>query len=303
MISVFMGYSAMIDVKRWMVPFACLAVGVAAGGFSSLATAAEAPGRVVFAPHRAVYDVQMARGSPGTGVADMSGRLVYELKGSACEGYTQDMRFVTTSSSSEGSEQVNDMRQTSFEEPGGRTMRFNSAQYHDQQAAEVTQGQAGRRGSDGTVLIELTKPARKALSLPGTVYFPIQHSIAMLEAAKSGARFFPGDVYDGSEKGDKVSATSTLIGKAGTGAGDHLPAGVANVEKLAGMAYWPVATSYFEKDKAFDAKDQVPNYEMAAHFYENGVSTHLLMDYGEFALKGELTELTFLPASDCPAGK
>jgi len=267
------------------------------------AAAAEIPGAIAFAPHRAIYDVSLARAAPGTGVADMSGRLVYELKGSTCEGYTQDMRFVTTSSSSEGGDQVNDMRTTSFEEPGGRTMRFNSTQYHDSQAAEVTQGQAGRRAKDGAIQIELTKPAHKALSLPPGTYFPIQHSIALLEAARTGKKLFVGDVYDGSEKGDKVSATNTMIGKPGTGDGDHLPSGVANVERLRGVAYWPVATSYFERDKSFDQKDMMPNYEMAAHFYENGVSTKLLMDYGEFALKGELIELTFLPEQPCPATK
>jgi len=279
---------------------AFLSLAAYAATVPDLATAASGTGGIVFAPHRAVYDVSLARAAPGAGVADMSGRLVYELKGSACEGYTQDMRFVTSSSSAEGSEQVNDMRSTSFEEPAGRTMRFNSAQYHDSQAAEVTQGQAGRRGADGAIQIELTKPARKAISLPANTYFPIQHSIAMLDAARSGTRLFVGDIYDGSEKGDKVSATNTVIGKSGKGAGDRLPAGIANLDQLKGMVYWPVATSYFEKDKTFDSKDQVPNYEMSAHFYENGVSTHLVMDYGEFALKGELTELTFLPETTCP---
>ncbi|MFX7739643.1 DUF1849 family protein, partial [Acinetobacter baumannii] len=83
--------------------------------------AADAASPIKFAPHRAVYDVSLARSAPGSGTSDMNGRLVYELRGSACEGYTQDMRFVTTSSSSDGSEQVNDIRSTSFEDPSART--------------------------------------------------------------------------------------------------------------------------------------------------------------------------------------
>ena len=264
---------------------------------------ATAAGEITFAPHRAVYDVTLARAAPGSGVNDMTGRLVYELKGSACEGYTQSMRFVTTSSSSDGSEQVNDMRSTSFEEAAGRRLKFNTTQYRDEQIAEVTQGQAGRRGADGEVNVELTKPESRALSLPGTVYFPIQHSIAMLEAAKAGKQLFVADVYDGSEKGDKVSATSTVIGPARDQAKDKLLPGLANAERLKALKFWPIATSYFEKDKSFDKKDSLPNYEMAAHFYENGVSTRLVMDYGDFSLKGELTELTFLDAPACAAQK
>ncbi len=270
---------------------------------ASAATAADGASPIRFAPHRAIYEVSLDRSAPGSGTSDMSGRLVYELRGSTCEGYTQEMRFVTASSSSDGSEQVNDMRSTSFEDPSARTMRFNSSQFQDQKAAEVTQGQAGRSGKDGAVLIELTKPTRKDLQLPGSVYFPIQHSILLLEAARAGKHLFVGDVYDGSEKGDKVSATNTTIGRPGTGSGDHLPAGVPEAARLKDIPYWPISTAYFERDAGFDRKDQVPGYEMSAHFYENGVSTHLLMNYGDFSLKGELTELKFLPEDPCRSGK
>ena len=254
---------------------------------------------VKFEPHRAVYDVTLARAAPGSGVSDMTGRLVYELQGGACEGYTQSMRFVTKSSSSDGSEQVNDMRSITFEEEAGRNLRFTTTQYRDDQAAETTQGQAGRGSPGGEVKVELSKPEKKALSLPATVYFPIQHSIAMMEAAKSGKTLFVADVYDGSEKGDKVSATNTVIGAARPQTSDVFQASMANVDRLKALKYWPIATSYFEKDKSFDKKDGLPNYEMAAHFYENGVSTRLVMDYGDFSLKGELTELTFLGEPAC----
>jgi EipB-like len=263
---------------------------------------AQADTAIRFAPHRAVYDVTLARATPGSGVSDMTGRLVYELQGAACEGYTQSMRFVTKSSSSDGSEQVNDMRSTSFEEEAGRNLRFTTTQYRDDQIAETTQGEAGRGAPGGEVKVELTKPERKALSLPATVYFPIQHSIAMMEAARSGKKLFVADVYDGSEKGDKVSATNTVIGAARAQATDVVPAALPNLERLKQLKFWPIATSYFEKDKSYDKKDALPTYEMAAHFYENGVSTRLVMDYGEFSLKGELTQLTFLNEPAC-AGK
>ncbi|MGI9404306.1 MAG: EipB family protein, partial [Hyphomicrobium sp.] len=39
------------------------------------------------APHRAVYEIRLDRASPGSGVADMTGRMVYEMSGSSCKGY------------------------------------------------------------------------------------------------------------------------------------------------------------------------------------------------------------------------
>lgn len=255
---------------------------------------------IKFVPHRAVYDITLGRAAPGSGVNEMTGRLVYELKGGGCEDYAQSMRFVTQSSSSDGTQQINDMRTSSSEEIAGRRLSFRSAQYHDDQAGDVTEGQAGRRDA-GEVAIEISKPEKKALSLPATTYFPIQHSIAMLQGAMAGKVRFEADVYDGSEKGDKVSATVTVIGKGRVADAAVLPASVANADRLKSLRYWPISTGYYEKGKELDKKDALPNYEMAANFYENGVSTRLVMDYGDFSLKGELKELTFLDAPACAA--
>jgi len=274
--------------------------GVAGSALWCMAQAAIAQ-PVTFAPHRAVYDVALGRSAPGSGVNEMTGRLVYELKGGGCEDYAQSMRFVTQSSAADGTQQINDMRTSSSEEIGGQRLAFRSAQYNGDQIGDVTEGKAGRRGA-GEVAIEISKPEAKALSLPSSTYFPIQHSIAMLRGAMAGKVRFEADVYDGSEKGDKVSSTVTVIGKGRVADAAVLPAGVPNIDRLKALRYWPISTGYYEKGKALEKKDALPNYEMAAHFYENGVSTKLVMDYGDFSLKGELKELTFLDAPVC-AGK
>jgi hypothetical protein len=60
------------------------------------ASLAQAPGGAVqFRPHRAVYDITFDHATPGSGVADMSGRMVYEMTGTSCGEYAQNMRFVT----------------------------------------------------------------------------------------------------------------------------------------------------------------------------------------------------------------
>jgi hypothetical protein len=258
---------------------------------------------VSFSPHRAIYDLTLLRSAPGSGVNDMTGRLVYELTGAACEGYTQAMRFVTQASASDGAEQISDMRSTSFEENAGRRLSFNTTQFRDDKLSEKTEGQAGRKTPTGAVTVELKSPEKKALDLPANVYFPIQHSVALLQAAKAGETRFVADVYDGSEKGDKFSATNTMIGKPNLATVGTWPASVANMESLKTLRYWPVATSYFEKDKSYDKKDALPNYEMAFNFFENGVSTKLVMDYGDFSLRGELKELTFLDQPKCAKDK
>jgi EipB-like len=42
---------------------------------------------------------------------------------------------------------------------------------------------------------------------------------------------------------------------------------------------------------------------MSYRFHENGVTSDLRLDYGDYALKGELKELTFLETTNCPVDK
>lgn len=288
---------------------ATFALLVAAAALGPLPVRAGEP--VKLQPHRAVYDLVLSKSASGSGVNEMTGRLVYEFTGAACEGYTQNMRFVTRATSNDGSEQLNDIRTSSFEEASGERLDFSTTHNIDSQT-QTTRGRAARVGTakpasggpadkEAAVRIELDKPEARQLSFAASVYFPIQHSLKLLEIARSGGTTFEADLYDGSEKGDKLSSTTTFIGKPSTDGNDALPE--AAKAKMASVRYWPIATSYFEKTPGLAAQDAVPSHEMQGRLYENGVSSRLTLDYGDFALKGELKDITFLPEPTCAKGK
>jgi len=256
---------------------------------------AQAAGGVVLTPHRAVYDIALDRAANGSGVSDVSGRMVYELTGSPCEGYTQTMRFVTRMQGGEGSTQLNDLRSSSFEDKNGSHFRFNSNSYKDEQLSETTQGDAVREGD--AVKVELARPNKKSVTLKPGVYFPVQHSVALLEAARAGKTIFIGDLYDGSEKGEKVYSTTSAIGRRLAPGQTKNAAVLKNGNVLDRQVSWPVSISYFEPGS--ENKDAVPVYELAFQFYESGVSSKLRIDYGEFAIRGELKDLTLLETTSC----
>ena len=79
------------------------------------------------------------------------------------------------------------------------------------------------------------------------------------------------------------------------------PVALRNGEKLDVLPSWPGSISYF--DPGSDKKDALPTYELSFRFYENGVSTRLVIDYGEFSIRGELKELTFLDPGKCEQQK
>ncbi|MFV0297227.1 MAG: cell envelope integrity EipB family protein, partial [Hyphomicrobiaceae bacterium] len=244
------------------------------------------------APHRAVYEITLERSASGSGVVELTGRMVYELNGSSCEGYTQNMRFVTRITSQDGTEQLSDLRTSSWEDGKGKRLRFNSEQYRDAKLVETTAGDAQREAKQGSIAVNVVRPGKQRLEIDAANLFPMQHSTALLQAAERGQRQLVAGIYDGSEKGEKVYQTSAWIGAPIASARPvGLPAGL---EKLRS---WPVSIAYF--DPGSDSKDALPAYELSFDIFENGVSTNMMIDYGDFAVRGQLKELTFYTRSEC----
>jgi hypothetical protein len=261
---------------------------------------ASAADAVHFAPHRAVYELSLENSTAGSGVSGVTGRMVYELNGSPCDGYTQNMRFVTVMTNQEGTETLSDLRNSSWEDANGKKLRFSSTQYQNDELADSSQGDAARsKGPTPVVGVDLTKPSKKRVSLPNDIYFPMQHASTLVQAAKNGVHLFMANLYDGSEKGEKYYLTSTAIGNEYAPGTKPLSPAFKGSDKLAGVASWPMSISYFDAGK--DKEDQLPAYELSFRYFENGVTSNLKIDYGEFAIKGELKELTFLDSGKCPA--
>ncbi len=61
--------------------------------------------------------------------------------------------------------------------------------------------------------VDLDKPEQKNLNLDSGVVFPTEHMVRAIEAARAGKTILNFPVYDGSETGDKVFNTLTVIGQ------------------------------------------------------------------------------------------
>ena len=252
---------------------------------------------VVLSPHRAVYDITLERAAGGSGIADMSGRMVYELTGNVCSGYSQSMRFVTYVTNQEGATSITDLRTTSWEDAASKAFRFNTTQFRDRKLTETTTGDASRTGAAGRIKVALSQPSRKQIDLTQQAMFPVQHSRELVVRARRGERLFTADLYDGSEKGDKVYTTISFIGD-GRAPGDLRGLDeVASAKPLESLVAWPMSISYYEPQT--QRQDALPTYELAFLYYSNGVSRRLKIDYGSFAVRGVLKEISFLDPGKC----
>jgi len=248
--------------------------------------------------HRAVYDLTLDRTGSGSNVSDIRGQLIYDFNGSECQGYALNTRLITEIYDREGKPSRTDIRSDSQEDAEGRRFKFSTSQYVNDKLSESTKGLAVRSSrSPEIVNVELEKPKRGMVTLTGNVYFPTQHSLAILKAAASGGTRFQADIYDGSEKGTKVYETTTVIGPPlEIAANAQLPA-VKNAEALDSVQSWPVVVSYYDQSPK---KDGLPAYEVSFRMYANGVSRKLKLDYGTFSLNGELSAIEFLKTKPCP---
>jgi hypothetical protein len=279
-----------------------LRAAAAASLLLSLSEANAAPAPVAdLAPHRAIYDMSLRNAASGSNVSEVRGRLVFDFGGSTCAGYSLKSRMVTQVVDRDGKATVTDLRSSTWEEAAGEKFRFNSSQYVDQRLSDRVVGTAERRAA-GAVDVVIDKPNRQKLKLNGQPLFPTQHSVAILEAARQGTNVVQANIYDGSEKGDKLYETTTFIGKA-VAPGPGGPMGVANAEKLDELVSWPVTISYFERAPSPGKDEGLPAYELSFRLFANGVSRDLLIDYGSFSIKGVLSRIDFREPAECPARK
>ncbi len=268
-----------------------------APGASHAQLAPVAARSVQLAAHRAVYELSLDRTGAGSNVSDIRGQLIYDFSGSECQGYTLSTRLITEIFDREGKPSTTDIRSESQEDAEGKHFRFNTSQYVNDKMSENTKGVAVRSArSHDIVNVELDKPRRGNLTLSGNVYFPTQHSLAILKAATAGGTRLQADIYDGSENGTKIYETTTVIGAPlELAANAQLPA-IKNSETLDAIQSWPVVVSYYDQTPK---KDGLPTYEVSFRMYANGVSRKLRLDYGTFSLNGELSAIEFSKTKPC----
>jgi hypothetical protein len=255
-------------------------------------------GRIVLAPHRAIYDLSLAQTRGNSQIVGVRGRILYDFDGNACDGYSLQFRQVSELDSGEGKVATSDLRSNTWEGGDARSFRFSSENFVDENLVDSVDGRAEHGNT--TTAVNLVKPARKVLDLDGGVVFPTEHMVRVIAAAQSGNTILEFPVYDGSDTGEKVYDTLTVIGHRLSPDERKHDDGAADDPKLASVPRWPVTISYFEKGKASKTGEQTPVYSIGFELYENGISRALSLDYNDFVVAGKLSSLEIKQPKPCP---
>lgn len=255
-----------------------------------LAPAVAQPAPITLAPHRAVYEMALERAEASSGITGIDGRLVFEMLGSSCDGYTVNMRFVSRIQNAENTT-TSDLRSATFEEADGSAYRFVSRSYFNENLTEVTDGTATR--ADDEVVIDLDQPEEARFAVDEGVMFPTQHVRHVLAGAAAGETIVAADVYDGSDSGRKVYETTAVIAEPHAG-DEAVPEAGGDV--LGELDSWPITIAYFDSS---EGPAETPSYEFTYDIFSNGVSSRIVLDYGEFAIGGDLSSIEFVEPEPC----
>ena len=248
------------------------------------------------ASHRAVYELKLGQSHGNSSTVSARGRILYDFVGSACEGYKLDFRQVSELDNGEGKVTLSDLRSNTWEDGEAKNFRFKSENYLNDRLVDAVEGEAVRQPGD--IAVSLTKPKNAKLSLDRLIVFPTEHVRRIIDAARAGRTILEFPVYDGSEKGEKIYNTLTVIGRM-IPPNERVPTdAAAKLPALTGLGRWPVTVSYF--DRAGSTGEQTPVYAITFELYENGISRALLLDYNDFAISGELTSLEIKDVKPCP---
>jgi hypothetical protein len=253
---------------------------------------------VLLAPHRAMYDLKLARTNGNRGISGIQGRILYDFSGSACEGYELKFRQVSELDSMEADDALSDLSSTTWEDGQAKKFRFNSENKINQKSTETVTGRAERRND--AVAVALQKPSEKAFKIPMQAVFPTEHMRRIIAAGRAGKKVLDLVVYDGSDTGEKLYNTLTIIGNP-IAPGDKSPSDAAAKAELAKLVRWPVTVSYFDRKEESDRSgEQTAAYSITFELYENGISRALLLNYSDFSISGDLTSLELRKAKPCP---
>jgi EipB-like len=243
------------------------------------------------APHRALYMMSLESAKPSSGVVGASGTLAYQW-GETCDGWTIEQRYKLDMQYEE--DPALDIGSTfvTWESKDGLKYRFNERKSRNGALEEEIKGEAALNAKDHSGKASFVKPKEQSFDLPPGSFFPTAHTLMLIKKSEAGESFAAVPVFDGSEFDGAVLISAVLGGKAANGN----PAHEADITSpLLQRPSWKVHLAFFPQS----SKEERPDYELAMRMLDSGISSEMVIDYGDYVVRAKLKELTALTKPAC----
>lgn len=241
-------------------------------------------------PHRAIYTLKLDKATGSSGIAAVSGQMMYEWQ-DACDAWVTEQRYRMRMVYGESDDLDLTISFVTWEAKDGSRYRFAVKRWHDGEIQEELSGTAVAEADGSGGKASFTLPGKSAYELPAKVMFPTFHTLALLEAAAKGENFFVRPVFDGGTDDGASEATAAI--------GLEIGPDTSAANPLLHNRAWPVRIAFFTGKEPDEPGEGRPDYEMGMVVQENGIARSLLMDYGDFTVKALLSSLEALPKGRC----
>jgi hypothetical protein len=249
--------------------------------------------------YRASFKMSLVKARSDATIQSADGQMFFEWK-RVCGGYSYLQKSYTDYVNGDGNVSRQELTSDSFESTDGTQYTFHFTDTMDGQMVQEFQGRGtlSPDGKGGTV--DYTKPDDSSVELPAGTIFPTVYTVDILNAARKGKRSVSRNIFDGMGEDPRYDAVA-FIGKEGKSldATNALQAMVDPKGLLVGHHWWNVNLAFYTEKTV----DGLPDYEMSARFYDNGVTTDLLFNYGDIVMKGDLERIEPAVDETCRSAK
>lgn len=235
-----------------------------------------------FVPHKALYKIGLVSTKSGSQILNIDGQMYYQWQ-PGCEGWTSDNRFKILYEYADSEPMAVSSDFSTFETFDGKSLNFTSQRKRDDEVFEEMRGQALLNDASGEATYNI--PEGLSFKLDKETFFPMQHTLKVLEKIHAGEKFFKSTIFDGSDEQGPVEVNA-FIGKEVKASEGFVKSKDLDTDLLQGKA-WKVRLAFFPLSNPEATSD----YEMDVVLHENGVISDMTIHYEDFALSQKLVAL------------
>ena len=244
------------------------------------------------ASHSAVYEITLKSAKSSSGITDLSGRMAIRFD-NLCDSYTYEQRIVTDVVGTDGQARVNDFLMSAWETRDGSAYRFSHVNRSNGEIFERIEGSAEQTGGTTGGNAVFTQPEASELDFKKSVVFPMRHVNEILEAARAGKRIVTTQVFDETSESKLLEAVAFISPVSAEKLAGKIEGDGADAFK--GSVTWNVHLSYYVAGQT----EELPDYEVSFLVNDQGIAADLTMNYGDFAMQANLSDLTLGETPTC----
>lgn len=255
------------------------------------AAAARPDGREMLTPHKALYEIRMRTKKSSTQIVNISGQMLYEWQ-PGCDAWISDHRFRLRYDYIDSPPLTILSDFSTYETYDGQELAFTSRRKRNGETFQELRGHVIHDDNGGRRAI-YTMPDEQTIALPEEAMFPMSHTLAVIEHAMSGSRFFNAVIFDGSDDDGPVEVNAFIARPASE---SDIPETGDDVDRsLLSLPAWHTRMAFFPiGDISPD-----PDYEMNAILHANGVISDMYVEYRDFSVRQNLVALEPVDYTPC----